>query len=104
MVVLPHRPDGGLATVGGAVSDSGPAPRRSRGPFRLIGGVISCARRCRAGGVANVDTAVPCKETGVGKELVARAIHESGPRRRGPFVAVNCGGLPRDTVASELFG
>src|SRR6185295_20318013 len=42
--------------------------------------------------------------TGVGKEIFARSIHESSPRRQGPFIAVNCGGLPRDLVASELFG
>jgi sigma-54 dependent transcriptional regulator, acetoin dehydrogenase operon transcriptional activator AcoR len=59
----------------------------------------------RARMLANLDTAVLLQgETGVGKELFARAIHESGPRKHGPFVAVNCGGLPRDTVASELFG
>jgi len=55
--------------------------------------------------LASLDTAVLLQgETGVGKELFARAIHENGTRRHGPFVAVNCGGLPRDTVASELFG
>src|SRR5262249_49112794 len=55
--------------------------------------------------LANLDTAVLLQgETGVGKELFARAIHEDGCRRHGPFVAVNCGALPRDTVASELFG
>jgi transcriptional regulator with PAS, ATPase and Fis domain len=43
-------------------------------------------------------------ETGVGKEVFARAIHAGGPRRHGPFVAINCGGLPRDLLASELFG
>jgi transcriptional regulator of acetoin/glycerol metabolism len=43
-------------------------------------------------------------ETGVGKELFARAIHEGRPRTAGPFVALNCGGLPRDILASELFG
>jgi sigma-54 dependent transcriptional regulator, acetoin dehydrogenase operon transcriptional activator AcoR len=43
-------------------------------------------------------------ETGVGKEVFARAIHGSGPRPHGPFVALNCGGLPRDLLASELFG
>src|SRR5882724_4430193 len=43
-------------------------------------------------------------ETGVGKERFARAIHESGRRKDGPFVAVNCGGLPRDLLASDLFG
>ena len=43
-------------------------------------------------------------ETGVGKERVARALHERGPRRNGPFVALNGGGLPRELIESELFG
>lgn len=43
-------------------------------------------------------------ETGVGKELVARALHRLGPRRRGPFVAVDVGRLEDDRFASELFG
>jgi len=43
-------------------------------------------------------------ETGVGKERFARALHDEGPRKNGPFVVLNCGGLPRDLLASELFG
>jgi transcriptional regulator with GAF, ATPase, and Fis domain len=43
-------------------------------------------------------------ESGTGKELVARALHDLGPNPGGPFVAVNCGALPRELAESELFG
>ncbi len=43
-------------------------------------------------------------ETGVGKELTARTIHERSKRSSGPFVAVNCGGFTEDLFSSELFG
>ncbi|KAA0773770.1 sigma-54-dependent Fis family transcriptional regulator [Bacillus sp. BB51/4] len=45
-----------------------------------------------------------CGETGVGKEYVARAIHKNSPRKNGPFIAVNCGSLPKELMESELFG
>jgi two-component system response regulator PilR (NtrC family) len=43
-------------------------------------------------------------ESGTGKELVARLIHESGPRREGPFVPINCGAIPNELMESEFFG
>lgn len=43
-------------------------------------------------------------ESGTGKDIFAQAIHTSGTRRKGPYVAINCASIPRDLIASELFG
>ncbi|MCP3064820.1 sigma-54 dependent transcriptional regulator [Myxococcus sp. K38C18041901] len=55
--------------------------------------------------VADLDVPVLIRgETGTGKELVAQALHQQGRRRKGPFISVNLGAIPKELAASELFG
>ena len=65
--------------------------------MRAIGTIIA--------NVADTDATVLIRgESGVGKDLVARAIHAGSPRRHGPFVKVNCAAIPSELLESEFFG
>lgn len=66
-------------------------------------GLLEAIRMAKiaANGTANV---LIQGESGTGKELIAQSIHQASARHNGPFVAINCGALPRNLVESELFG
>jgi DNA-binding NtrC family response regulator len=80
--------------------------RRAEGTTELVGEspALDEVRRLVARVAASEATVLIRGETGTGKELVARAIHEGSGRAGGPLVAVNCGALPEQLVESELFG
>jgi two-component system response regulator AtoC len=73
-------------------------------------GIVSRSAAMR-GVFRSVQSALPSRvpvlirgESGTGKELMARALHVNGPRRDGPFIAVNCAGIPDNLLEAELFG
>ena len=63
-------------------------------------GVLAVVDRLRS----STATVLITGESGVGKEVVASALHRTSPVAKGPFVAINCGAISRDLIASELFG
>ena len=83
-----------------------PGARMARSGEGLVGRAPAFMRMMEdVARVARTDTAVLLLgETGTGKEMVARAIHESSERAHAPFVAVDCSGLAETLVESELFG
>jgi sigma-54 dependent transcriptional regulator, acetoin dehydrogenase operon transcriptional activator AcoR len=71
-----------------------------KGTSKIFENVIKCCERA-----AKTDVTVHITgETGTGKEVVARSIHFNSPRKNGPFIAINCGAIPKDLIGSELFG
>jgi len=80
---------------------------RQRGAFgRMVAGapeMLEITRQLEL--VAPTDATVfIAGESGTGKELVARTVHEHSPRRKGPFVAINCAAIPETLLESEIFG
>ena len=81
--------------------------RRRAGSTFIVGGSSKMQKlldTIRKLGQAGSSTVMLQGETGVGKELLAREIHESSPWRDGPFVEVNCSAFPENLLESELFG
>ncbi|MCO4769350.1 MAG: sigma-54-dependent Fis family transcriptional regulator [Deltaproteobacteria bacterium] len=76
------------------------------GPTQIVGSSPAMMQMMRlVTQVARTDaTALVIGDSGTGKELVARAIHQLSPRKNGPFVAVNCGAIPETLQESEFFG
>ncbi|AUX35531.1 MULTISPECIES: sigma 54-interacting transcriptional regulator [Sorangium] len=98
----------GRATLEHAVVDASTG-RRSEGDVDLFDApIIGASQRelfSKAQRVASARVPVHIKgETGVGKEVLARFLHERGPRAGKPFIAVNCGAIPSNIVERELFG
>ncbi len=94
----------GRRQLGRTVSE-GPRPIAVRWPRPIamswaMQQTMDMAARASKGGLPIVITG----ETGVGKELIARAIHRWSPRAKGPFVALNCGAIPEQLLESEVFG
>jgi len=107
---LPALDEGVLVTLAGRVSlwlDLSPAPRPSTADRLGMIGVSAGIERVRGEieRVADTDISVLVRgETGSGKELVARAVHDRSPRRSAPFVAINMASVPHTLAASQLFG
>jgi transcriptional regulator with PAS, ATPase and Fis domain len=110
-VTLRTFPDGPWATS--AVATFTPAPAThapapgSKSPFASMVGVSNAIKQVRGIGelAAQSSSGVLIEgESGVGKEVLAQAIHAAGPRCRQPFVGVLCAAIPRELLESELFG
>jgi DNA-binding NtrC family response regulator len=80
--------------------------KKAEGPQQMVGShaTIEQVRRLVQKVAPTDSTVLVTGETGTGKELIARAIHEQSTRAGKPFLAINCGALPENLIESELFG
>jgi two-component system response regulator PilR (NtrC family) len=114
-ITKPFNVDEIKVTVSNALQNNGgseavPGSRKEKGGVALFEGMTSSSPEMlkifalipkAASSKANV---LITGESGTGKELVARAIHRNSPRNQGPFITINCGGVPEQLLESELFG
>jgi two-component system nitrogen regulation response regulator GlnG len=106
----PFDVDEAVSLVRSAIKNHAPtavkvAPSSVAGP-EILGSVPALQEVFRAIGKLSRShiTVLITGETGTGKELVARALHEKGPRRADPFIALNTAAIPAELLESELFG
>lgn len=107
----PFDVDEALALIDRAIAKRVPSRRRrsreeDKQSLNIIGSAPAMQEVFRViGRVSQLDVTVLINgETGTGKELIAKALHELSPRRDKPFVAINTAAIPRDLLESELFG
>ncbi len=101
-----------MTSVNIASSQSDPGANGETAPAKLFScgeiagsskGIREVLTTIRKVAVVNASVLIT-GESGTGKELVARAIHNNSPRRKGPMVVINCGAIPGELLESELFG
>lgn len=94
----------GALARGGVFADDGPGEEEQALPLIGRSAAMQTVYRVIARVISNDLTVLISGESGTGKELVARAIHDLGPRRAAPFVAINMAAIPRELIEAELFG
>lgn len=107
ITAFPHDGVTAAALLSGArqalTTPTAPVARASGGPVFASAAMRRVLEQARRLATTNV-SAVIHGETGTGKEVLARLLHDEGPRRTGPFVAMNCAAIPPTLIESVLFG